>query len=36
MTAANTLTAERRDLLGNYYRRFTDPDPAVHVPAARA
>ncbi|MEW9900537.1 prolyl aminopeptidase [Chitinivorax sp. PXF-14] len=26
--------AERGDLLGNYYRRLTDPDPAVHMPAA--
>jgi proline iminopeptidase len=28
--------AERGDLLGNYYRRLTDRDPAVHLPAARA
>jgi len=28
--------AERGDLLANYYRRVTDPDPAVHLPAARA
>jgi proline iminopeptidase len=28
--------AERADLLGNYYRRLTDRDPAVHLPAARA
>lgn len=27
---------ERGDLLGSYYRRLTDPDPAVHGPAARA
>jgi proline iminopeptidase len=27
---------ERDDLLGAYYRRLTDPDPAVHLPAARA
>jgi proline iminopeptidase len=27
---------ERDDLLGNYYRRLTDPDPAVHLPAAQA
>ena len=27
---------ERGDLLGNYLRRLTDPDPAVHMPAARA
>lgn len=28
--------AERADLLGNYLRRLTHPDPAVHMPAARA
>lgn len=28
--------AERGDLLGAYYRRLTDPDPAVHMPAARS
>jgi proline iminopeptidase len=28
--------AERGDLLDGYYRRLTDPDPAVHLPAARA
>jgi len=27
--------AERGDLLGNYLRRLVDPDPAVHLPAAR-
>jgi proline iminopeptidase len=27
---------ERADLLANYHRRFVDPDPAVHMPAARA
>jgi proline iminopeptidase len=27
---------ERGDLLENYYRRLTDPDPLVHLPAARA
>ena len=27
---------ERDDLLGNYYRRLTDADPAVHLPAAQA
>jgi len=27
---------ERGDLLGNYLRRLNDPDPAVHMPAARA
>ena len=26
---------ERGDLLGNYHRRLLDPDPAVHMPAAR-
>jgi proline iminopeptidase len=28
--------SERDDLLENYYRRLTDPSPAVHLPAARA
>jgi len=28
--------AERGDLLAAYYQRLTDPDPAVHMPAARA
>jgi proline iminopeptidase len=28
--------SERGDLLNAYYRRLTDPDPAVHMPAARA
>jgi proline iminopeptidase len=28
--------AERDDLLGNYLRRLTDPDPQVHEPAARS
>ena len=28
--------SERNDLLAGYYRRLTDPDPAVHMPAARA
>jgi len=27
---------ERGDLLNAYYRRLTDPEPAVHMPAARA
>jgi proline iminopeptidase len=27
---------ERGDLLGGYLRRLTDPDPMVHMPAARA
>jgi proline iminopeptidase len=27
--------AERGDLLASYYVRLTDPDPAVHLPAAR-
>ncbi len=29
-------TKERIDLLGNYYRRLTDPDPDIHMPAAQA
>jgi len=28
--------AERHDILGAYYRRLIDPDPRVHIPAARA
>jgi proline iminopeptidase len=28
--------AERTDLLGAYHRRLVDPDPAVHLPAARS
>ncbi len=28
--------AEQGDVLGCYLRRLTDPDPAVHIPAARA
>lgn len=28
--------AERADLLAAYYRRLTDPNPEVHMPAARA
>ena len=28
--------AERADLLGSYHRRLTDPDPAIHLPAAHA
>ena len=27
---------ERGDVLGSYLRRLTDPDPAMHMPAARA
>lgn len=27
---------ERSDILGNYHRRLTDDDPAVHLPASRA
>lgn len=27
---------ERNDILGSYLRRLTDPDPLVHLPAARA
>jgi proline iminopeptidase len=28
--------SERGDILGSYLRRLTDPDPSVHLPAARA
>lgn len=28
--------AERGDMIGAYYRRLTDPDPAIHRPAAEA
>ncbi|MDE8344927.1 MAG: prolyl aminopeptidase [Acidocella sp.] len=28
--------AEQHDLLGNYLRRLTDPDPQIHAPAARS
>jgi proline iminopeptidase len=28
--------AERDDLLAGYYRRLTNPDPRIHMPAARA
>jgi proline iminopeptidase len=36
-TFAEAIPAgERGDLLSAYYRRLTDPDPAVHLPAARA
>jgi proline iminopeptidase len=28
--------AERADLLAGYYRRLIDPDPRIHMPAARA
>jgi len=34
--AAGIPEAERGDLLSAYYRRLTDPEPAVHMPAARA
>ena len=27
---------ERADMLGNYHRRLIDPDPVIHMPAARA
>ncbi|MBL0141535.1 MAG: prolyl aminopeptidase [Betaproteobacteria bacterium] len=33
--AAFIPEAERGDLLGAYHRRLTDPDPAIHLPAAR-
>ncbi len=28
--------AERKDLLAGYHRRLVDPDPSIHLPAARA
>ena len=34
--AAYLPEGERGDLLQAYYRRLVDPDPAVHMPAARA
>ena len=35
-TFANYLPIqERGDLLGNYHRRLIDPDPKIHLPAAR-
>ena len=34
--AGHLPEAERGDLLGNYLTRLTDPDPAIHMPAARA
>ncbi len=33
--AGHIPEAERGDLLAAYHRRLTDPDPAVHLPAAR-
>jgi proline iminopeptidase len=34
---AHTIpSAERGDLLAAYYKRLTNPDPAVHLPAAKA
>jgi len=33
--AGHIPPAERNDLLAAYYRRLIDPDPAVHMPAAR-
>jgi proline iminopeptidase len=34
--AEHVHPSERHDLLGAYLRRLTDPDPHVHLPAARA
>jgi len=34
--AAFLPPGERDDLLGNYYRRLTNPDPGMHLPAAQA
>lgn len=33
---AQIPSTEQADLLGAYHKRLTDPDPAVHMPAARA
>ena len=33
--AGHLPEAERGDILANYHRRLIDPDPAVHMPAAR-
>ena len=34
--AEHLPAAERSDILGSYLRRLCDPDPSVHLPAARA
>lgn len=34
--AGHLPTGDREDLLGGYYRRLTNPDPSVHIPAALA
>jgi len=34
--AEHLSPAEREDLLQSYYRRLMHPDPAIHIPAARA
>ena len=34
--AGHLPEAERADLLASYLRRLSDPDPAIHLPAARA
>ena len=34
--AGHLPQSERNDLLGNFHRRLINPDPAVHMPAARA
>ena len=34
--AGHLPASERGALLGGYYRRLTNPDPAVHMPAAKA
>jgi proline iminopeptidase len=34
--ASHVTVGERRDLLEAYWRRLTDPDPAVHLAAAKA
>jgi proline iminopeptidase len=34
--AGHLPASEQGDLLGNYWARLIDPDPAIHLPAARA
>ena len=34
--AGHLPASEQGDLLGNYWTRLIDPDPAIHLPAARA
>ena len=36
LSPASCLRRSAHDILGGYLRRLTDPDPSVHLPAARA